>query len=398
MLVPFPAQLDIKAQIIPVLKTYGLCYVACEERTGKTLATILAIEELKVERVLVLTKKKAEQGWLDTLSNYPVTKKYVVMRYTSLHNYVPADYDLIVLDEAHNYISAFPKTGKAWKQLKPICAGKPIIYISATPYAQGIQMLYHQLALSDFSPWAQYKDFYKWFYVYGKAYTIEVNGIPRTQYTRVKDLEQLEQMVRHLFVTKTREEAGFEHEPIDKLHYIELDSNVKEVYNILVKDEIIELSVGTLVADSVSKLRTSLHQLEGGTIKINDDYFVLANREKIDFILREFGDSNDVVIMYNFKAELTKLQAVFKNATLLQATSYAEGVDLKDFKHLIIYSQDYSTARHTQRRARQCNINRTEPITVHYLLAKKGISEQVYNTVSRNKRNFVDSVFRRSLL
>lgn len=82
----------------------------------------------------------------------------------------------------------------------------------------------------------------------------------------------------------------------------------------------------------------------------------------------------------------------------MQATSYAEGVDLHKYKHLIIYSQDFSTARHTQRRARQANKARHEAITVHFLLVKKGCSEQVYKTVSVNKKNFVDSVFTRTKL
>jgi ERCC4-related helicase len=102
--------------------------------------------------------------------------------------------------------------------------------------------------------------------------------------------------------------------------------------------------------------------------------------------------------MYNYKAELTKLQQHFKNAVLLQGTSYAEGVDLSGHKHLVIYSQDFSTARHTQRRARQANVNRTLPINVHFLLVKKAISDEVYKTVSVNKKNYVDSVFGASKL
>jgi ERCC4-related helicase len=120
---------------------------------------------------------------------------------------------------------------------------------------------------------------------------------------------------------------------------------------------------------------------------------VLNNTEKVDYIKKHFGDTEDLVIMYNYKAELTKLSAHFKKAKLLQGTSYAEGVDLSMHKHLVVYSQDFSTARHTQRRARQANMNRKEPITVHFLLVKKAISEEVYKTVSINKKNYVDSVF-----
>jgi hypothetical protein len=59
---------------------------------------------------------------------------------------------------------------------------------------------------------------------------------------------------------------------------------------------------------------------------------------------------------------------------------------------------DFSTARYSQRRARQCNMLRGEPIDVHYLLVKGGISEKVYQTVAINKQNFIDKYFNKSYL
>ncbi|MGL4220797.1 MAG: hypothetical protein ACRCSS_09265, partial [Shewanella sp.] len=257
--------------------------------------------------------------------------------------------------------------------------------------------LFHQLQVSSRSPFRSYSSFYAWFSHYGKAYSIPINGIDVPQYDRVKD-EEVAKCVQHLFITATRQELGFEHEPEDKVHYIELHPDTKHAYNALLEDCVIETSVGTIVADNTSKLRTALHQIEGGTIKIDDEYKLLRNDEKLQYVLKHWGDTEDLVIMYHFKSELTKLSAVFKKARLLQATSYAEGVDLSMHKHLVIYSQDYSTAKHTQRRARQANMNRKEPITVHFLLVKKAISDQVYRTVCLNKKNYVDSVFERTKL
>ena len=38
-------------------------------------------------------------------------------------------------------------------------------------------------------------------------------------------------------------------------------------------------------------------------------------------------------------------------------------------------------------------MNRSEPIQVHFILVKGAISARVYQTVSVNKKNFVDTVF-----
>ena len=392
---PFPHQIELAKLGLAILQANGLAYLSCEERTGKTLAAILMVEDFNCKSVLVITKKKALEGWHDTLKAFPHTKNYTVTNYHQARK--EQKHDLVILDEAHNYISSFPKAGKIWRELRPLCSRSPIIYLSATPHAQGYQQLYHQFALSSYTPWKTYTSFYNWFRTYGKPYTLEINGIQINQYDRC-DSELIWASCEHLFVTKTRQELGFKYEPTDEIHMIELEDKTRHVYNELLEHNIVELKAGTLVCDTNSKLRFSLHMLEGGVAKIEEQYIVLANKEKIKYIKDNFGDHSKLVIMYNYIAEGEKLNKAFRFAKILQATSYAEGVDLHKYKDLVIYSQDFSTARHTQRRARQANKNRDTPITVHYLLVKKGISEQVYKTVSVNKKNFVDSIFQRTAI
>lgn len=392
-MIPRASQVALAEQALSLLREHAIAYLACEERTGKTLAAILTAEKADITNVLVLTKKKALEGWFDTLKQFEHEKIYYVTNYHQACN-VQFKPDLVILDEAHNYISGYPKRSVMWNEVKRLTAGKPLLLISATPHAQGYQQLYHQFALSDWSPWACYKRFYDWFKVYGIPYSLKINGEDIPQYDRTNPVCYDE--VKHLFITSTRASLGFEHEPEDVLHYVTLSDYTIDIYNKLVdkKKRIAELEgYGKLICDTSSKLRVSLHMLEGGCAKIDDTYIVLPNTEKVDYIKQTFGDTTDMVIMYQYIAEGQKLRASFKNALILQGTSFAEGVDLHEYKHLIIYSQDFSTARHTQRRARQANLNRLEPIKVHYILVKGGISSNVYKSVSINKKNFVDTVF-----
>lgn len=398
-MIPYPHQIELADLVEPVLRKHGLAYLAAEERTGKTLALLLVVERLQnVQNIVIFTKKKAIEGWQQALASPWLTKNYTLSTYHSAGK-LTSKPDFIILDEAHNYISAFPKPGTIWKTLVPLCRNRGILYASATPHAQGYQQLFHQFALSSFSPWKSYKNFYAWFEDYGKPYTIEVNGVMANQYDSAQD-DKIRDSVQHLFITKTRAELGFEVEPEDRLHYIELSDKTKVAYNELLEHRLLEIRAGFIVADTIGKLRAALHMLEGGTARVGrgktGTYAVLTNDEKIQYILDTWGDSPDLVIMYNYKPELTKLTARFSNALLLQATSYAEGVDLHKYRHLVIYSQDFSTARHSQRRARQANKNRTEEIVVHYLLVKGAISEQCYETVSVNKQNYIDSLFERT--
>jgi len=382
---------------LEILKKFFLVYFAWEERTGKTLTAILVVEKSAAESALVVTKKgKPLKGWVDTLKAYNHKKKYEVINYHSAHK-IEGNFDIIILDEAHNYISSFPKPGLIWKQMGKITKGKPIIYLSATPHAQGPQMLYHQFALSSWSPWKKFTNFYRWFNTYGKPYTLKIGGRDINQYDRCHK-DDIMKCVNHLFLSKTRRQLGFHHEPQDELHYINLDDTTKKQYNTIVEDEMVELPDMLLICDTKSKMRFSLHQLEGGTMKQDEKYIILENNEKIDYILTHWGDDDSVVIMYNYVAEYDKLKKYFKKALLLQATKNAEGVELASYEHLIVYSQDFSTARHTQRRARQASKDRDRPILVHFLLVEGGLSDQVYRTVSKNKKNYVDSVFERTKL
>ena len=374
------------------MRAHRMAILAGEERTGKTLTAVLAAEETPANHVIVVTKAKALKGWEDTLNNYETAKNWTVTTYGKAHKVpVPSNF-LLILDESHNYISGFPKPSGTFTKLRPMgYLASGVLHISATPNAQGYSLLFHQFALHRFGPWRKYKNFYAWFKDYGVPKSVMLQGRLTPKYDKTKTDKVLADVQKY-FITRTRKSLGFI-EPEDKLHYIELSEPTVQAYNYVVKHRVVEFLAGTLVCDSDSKLRAALHMLEGGVAKIDDDYVVLKNTEKVDYILEHFGDTEDMVIMYYFKAELLKLQAHFKKAVLLQATSFAEGVDLHKFKHLIIYSQDWSTARHSQRRARQANLNRTDEIIVHFLLVAKGQSEKCYTTVSKNKAEYVDSVF-----
>lgn len=396
-MIPTSKQEQKSDEAVEILRKYRLVYLAMEERTGKTLTAIRTAEKLGATKVLVLTKLAPIKGWEDTLAAYAHTFSTVLVTNYHQAKNVKGTFELVILDEAHNYISGYPKRSAMNKEVAKLVKGKYLIYSSATPHAQGLQLLYHQFYLSSWSPFAQYKNAYLFHAALGIPDLQWIGGVPRETYKKVKADEVLK-LCQHLFVYATRAEMGYEKEPEDVLHFIELDPVTKDVYNVMMKDRVIELNGLELVLDKVAKLRATLHMLEGGVMKVDEAYHVLGNREKVDYILDTWGDTPDVVIMYHYKAEKLKLEAIFKHALLLQGTTNAEGIDLHKYAHLIIYSQDWSTARHSQRRARQANKAREEDIKVHFLLCKGAISEEVYKTVSVNKTNYIDSCFKGQLL
>ena len=390
-----------------ILQKYGILYLAWEERTGKFLTALLIAEQAVVIKILIITKKgKPLEDWNELLETYPLNKIYHAVNYHQVNKMTDRDWDLVILDESHNYVSGYPKISKLWHEVRRFTRGKPIIYMSATPYAQTPALLYHQLALSDWSPFKRYKNYKHWHQDYGIPYTKWVYQKQVPMYDKVIDDKVLDQ-VDHFFTTMTRAELKFEHEPEDHLHYIDLWQHTINRYNSILKHKVFESKTAIIEYDTKTKLRYGLHMLEGGVLKhttfeLNrngkpkavSSHFDMGNTEKIDYIKQTWGDKENVAIMYHFIGECKKLRNHFKHAEILQATTHAEGISLMHIEHLIIYSQDYSTSKHTQRRARQANMKRDSPIIVHFLLVNKGISEEVYDTVSRNKLNYVDEMFK----
>lgn len=400
------SQKAIAREALPILEQYGLVYLAMEERTGKSGTAMYMVEQLPVQRASIITKKKAMEGWQEALGGLPHEKVYSLINYHSVSKLV-GRHQLAILDEAHANVSGYPKKSVLWKEVHSKVYGLPIIYSSATPHAQGYQLLFNQFALSKWSPWRKYEDYYEWFKEY--AVRDKDGKLPMTyigaqqqaiDYTQVQEA-RIKEEIKHLFVSYTRAELGFLQEPKDKLHYVELKPHIKAIYNQIVDHKVLSFTHSetgkdyTLVCDSPAKLRYALHMLEGGTLKIGDEHINLGNNEKADYIYKTWGDSPNLVIMYHYIADGIKLNRMFKQARILQGTTYAEGVDLSMYRDLVIYSQDFSTAKHTQRRARQANRSREDDITVHYILVKKGASEKAYRTVSINKKNYVDTVFER---
>jgi len=409
---PWESQVEGAEKGLAVLKKHAIAYFAWEERTGKSLASILIAEKANVIKVLIITKKgKPYDGWVGLLDEFPHNKWYKVTTFHQLHKLDSSDWDLIIIDEAHNYISGFPKRSAIWHNCRKLTKGKPIIFLSATPNAQTYCQLFNQLALSNWSPFWKYSNFKDWHAVYGVYKTQYLYKQKVEIFTEAKD-DLIEAQTKHLFITLSRKELDFPHEPEDVIHWIELDASTRNLYNYVLKHKVYTHDDGKIIEyDTKTKLRFGLHMLEGGTLKrsfpilnsnnkpvMSSESYVLDIDEKVNYIKEHWGDTDKMAIMYHYQAEKIKLEEHFKHAEILQGQTNAEGVDLMHIEHLIIYSQDWSTAKHTQRRARQANKARQTPIKVHFLLVRDGISQEVYETVSVNKTNYVDIYFMRNRL
>jgi len=386
---------------LATIREYGLAYLAWEERTRKTGASLLTVENSLAQNCLIVTKKKALDGWKEHLSKHDLKKNYTLVHFEGLYsrkkvkgklqynvNFEPEDYDFIILDEAHHAISACPKPSLTWKIMATLTKAKPILYLSATPYAEHLGLVYHQLKLSSWTPFMQ-PTFYQFHREFGIP-DFEYTPTPRETYKKYKKEEILSRM-GHLFNFKKRKEVGIEHEPTVKLIKVDLSQETKAIIKVWVKDRVLEIKGHTLVNDNPGIARSVHYQLEGGTIK----GVGFIGMEKVNYIKANYHHGQ-IAIMAHFILERTFLEAMFPTVRILSSDGDAEGVDLSGIEKLIIYSMSDKTSKYTQRLARQANHDRKTPIEVDIIVANKpGIGLGIYNSVALKKENFVKDSYDR---
>lgn len=383
-----------------ILKDKHLCYLAAEERVGKTFVALELIKRICPNAsALVVTKKKALGGWEKALESYGLGSADV--KCTNYEQLRKLDFSpkFVVLDEAHHGVGAYPRFSRTAALAQSFAYDADyVLLLSATPHAESYAQLFHQFNVSRFSPWDSYKDFYAWFRDYGIPEFQWIAGRQIRKYNKTYGDKVLGDADPY-FVRMSRAEAGFEIEPEDHIHYVELSKKTREAYATLENKKVLQWCDGLVYeADSPMKLVLGLHQLEGGTLKFDKKgwhkiFFGGEDLAKVQYIKAQWGDTEDVAIFYNYIAEGEMLRKSFQNARIFQGTAYAEGIDLSHVKTLVIYSQNFSASKYIQRKARQCNYNRKEPIHVHFLLVKGCISEMIYESVAQKNRNFTANIY-----
>lgn len=427
MMTPRDHQVDISTRALNVISQHGCVYLAMEERTGKTLTAILVSEQLWFAKtILVVTLKRAIEGWTNTFERYPTSNEYDIVNYEKL-KHVTKSYDLVIIDEAHSKLGSIPKFTNSHQQLHRIIGKHAMVmYLSATPHAQGYHMLFNQFNLCSYHKWSTYKSYIAWLTDYGTGMSIGLrrskgvyNFKEYNEYLRSVDTAKIKADTDHLIITKSRIDIGFQSEPKDLIHYVPMSPPQKVLYNKMASQG------ATVIIDDIvfegethASKNIMLNMLEGGTIsqkrmtkasiieleahtegtpptpRYETQAKILDNdcQSKIGYIQSVFGDTKDMAIMFHFVQEEELLKRYFRHARILSGNKYAMGITIRE-PILIIYSQGFSTAQYIQRRARQTDYTKEGDITVHYILTKGAPSDKIYQTVAINKVNYTNSLF-----
>jgi hypothetical protein len=403
-------QIKISAQAAEVLDHKKIVYLAMEVRTGKTLTALNTAKLFGAKKVLFLTKKKAISSIQWDYDNFGFDFDITIINDESLHLVANIGdncdkFDLIIHDEHHRF-GAYPKPNKVAQLFKKRYSHLPMIFLSGTPTPESHSQWFHQFWVSDYSPFKQYTNFYKWAVDY-----VDVKE-KRLGYAVIKDYSQAnEQLIRritqHYIITFTQAQAGFTTSVNEMILECEMQPITNLIINKLKKNLVVKNTDGQVIlGDTGVKLMQKIHQLSSGTCKFEDGSSKVIDYSKAHFIFEKFKGVK-IAIFYKFKEEYNALCQVFGGENLtndveefdnsdkciaLQIVSGREGISLKNAKYLVYYNIDFSATSYWQSRDRLTTMQR-QSNEVFWIFSKGGIELDIYKAVLK-KRDYTLKIFK----
>lgn len=400
-------QVDIAHKATALLWNYKLAYLAMECRTGKTLTALETARLYGAKSVLFLTKKKAipsVESDYKALQMLQPLYNIDIINYESAHKAV-GNYDLVIADEAH-CLSKYPLPSKRAQTVKALCKGKPVIFLSGTPSPESFSQLYHQFWVSDYSPFAKWKTFYKWAHEFVDIRQRKINGYITNDYSRA-DKDKVDEYTQKLILTYTQAEAGYSTNIREHDCYVEINDKARRAIDDILKDGVHYVNDGdAILGDTPAKKLTKLHQLSSGTTITEKGVKLAVDPSKALYIRDHFHGK--IAIFYVYDAEFTLLKDYFPNWTdspeefqastdktfICQVRRAREGVRLDSADALIFYNFEYSYLSYEQGKNRIVSKERTTPADVYFLVSDYGIEQDILKAV-RSKKDFTLHYYRR---
>jgi hypothetical protein len=398
-----PYQDEIAKKATKILKECGFVYLSMEVRTGKTITALETAYNFGAERVLFITKIKAFSSIKNDYDNIGYLYNLTIINKESLHTIEENDFDVVIIDEAHG-LAAFPKASKYQKDIRKRFSKIPMIFLSGTATPESFSQWYHQLQVTDKSPFKHYTNFYKWANDYVNV-TEQNLGYARVKVYKDGIESKILPQIQPYIITFTQAQAGFTSEVNEHILECEMLPITYDIIKRLKRDKIVQGKSGLILGDTSVKMMQKIHQLSSGTCKFEDGTSMVIDYSKAEFIKWKF-ENEKIAIFYKFKEELNALKSIYGSdltedldefnntdkCIALQIVASREGISLKNAKYLVYYNIDFSATSYWQSRDRLTTFDRPSN-DVYWIFSKGGIENKIYKTVM-NKKNYTLSNFK----
>lgn len=416
---------------IEFIKEQKRCALFLDLGLGKTVSTLTAISDLQdemcVHKTLVIAPLRVANSVWDhevklwrhlTHLKVQVCTGTERARLTALHRTADVytinrenvpwlvklygkkwPFDMVVIDESSSFKSAASQRFKALKKILPFT--NYMVLLTGTPVPNGLLDIWSQIYLLDGGialgrTMTSYKQrFFEADYM-GYKYTLRLGA---------------DKLIHEAIATKVLSMKAADYlelpDRIDINEFVELPTKVKEAYDEFEKNLLLELENGDVVeAVSAAVLANKLLQNSSGAIYTDSHKnWVELHTVKLDALaeLIEQNEGENILVAYNFKTDLERLQKRFPQAQVLDKNpdtitrwnageiplllahpaSSSHGINLQHGGTMIIwFCLNWSLEYYQQFNGRLHRQGQTKPVRVIHIIAKGTIDERIVNVLS----------------
>lgn len=396
---------------------------------GKTLTTLTAVSDLsdslEINKVLVIAPLRvANTTWHKELKAWEHTKHltysictgseknrlqgliknadiYIINRenvkWLVDHYKAKWPFDMVVIDESSSFKSSKSQRWKALRKVMPYV--DRLVALTGTPAPNGLMDLYAQIYLLDTGARL------------GRNMTAFKSRFFETDYMGYKytpregSSEKIYSLIDDVVMTMRAEDYLELPARIDLVQSVQLPAKLKSQYDILEKEFIAEIDDTELAVFNAAALANKLLQFSNGAAYTDEHKnWVELHNGKLDALkdIVEDNSGENILVAYNYKTDLERLQKVFPDAVVLDKAGEAvekwnrgeikmlfahpasagHGLNLQHGGSMIVwFGLNWSLELYQQFNGRLHRQGQTKPVRIIHLVAEGCIDEKVMKAI-----------------
>ena len=316
------------------------------------------------------------------------------------------DFDTVVIDELSSFKNHQSKRFRALRRVRPMI--KRVIGLTGTPAPNGLIDLWPQIYLLD-----QGERLGKTITGYRDRYFVpgERDGHIVYKWKQKKEAEQRIYEAISDIAVSMKAEDWLELPPrVDRTITVRLSEKARALYKQLERDLLLPYQDADVVASTAAVLSNKLLQMASGAVYDEERGVKLIHDAKLDALedIIEGANGKPVMVFYNFKHSLERIQQRFPQARilrkgkdgnqdiadwnndkiqllLLHPKSAGHGLNLQESscQTVVWYDQIWSLEEDQQANARVHRQGQTRPIVVMRLVAEGTMDEEAVAALER---------------
>lgn len=322
---------------------------------------------------------------------------------------IPWPFDMVVIDELSSFKNHKSQRWKALKKVRPMIGR--MVGLTGTPASNGLMDLWAETYLIDNG-----KRLGRFIGRYREAF-FKADGMnPYTgivyNYAPLPGAEEeIYERISDISVSMKSKDYLNMPERIEANHYVEMDPKEKRLYDKMKDQLLVTLDGETIDASNAAVLSGKLMQMANGAIYNNQKEVKVIHDKKLLMLadLIEQANGQNVLIAYWYKHDLSRILDYLKelgyapreirtdtditdwNAGripigLISPASAGHGLNIQKGGHILIwFSLVWSLEMYQQTNSRLWRQGQKEVVTIHHILTKDTIDEQIQKALSRKE-------------